>query len=105
MAPPLLPSKTEWGKDMALYSPHRVMRQLGYYQGAVTISGSLGPLRHPWQSLGSSAKERTRFWQVLISCSGLWEGLVQGSQVVQCTSSGVSIVGTIFLNNRDNPTL
>lgn len=44
LAPNLLPLKTELDKDVATYNPERVMRQLGYDQGAIRISTDTGTL-------------------------------------------------------------
>lgn len=52
VAPTLLPSKTKSSEDVALYSPLRVLRQLGYDLGAIMI---LGDTRN---SLPSTAEAR-----------------------------------------------
>lgn len=42
IAPTLFPSKLESGKGVAIYSPKRVLRQLVYDEGIVSISRDTG---------------------------------------------------------------
>lgn len=47
VAPTQLPSKTELGEDVALYSPQRVMRHLGCDEGTMMVSRIFGSSKAP----------------------------------------------------------